>query len=58
MAMLHNWSHTEATRQPRLYVQELMARHEAGAKHQKSLDKKAAKNSLGGVPADFPEIEG
>lgn len=56
MAMLHNWSYTEATRQPRLYVQELMARHEAGAKHQKALDKKGRGKSLGGVPADLPEI--
>jgi hypothetical protein len=59
MAVLHNWSYTEATRQPRLYVQELMARHEAEAKHQKSLDRRNKnKNTLDGEPADFPEVKG
>lgn len=57
MAALHNWTYTQTTRQPRLFVQELLARHEAQDKHQKKLDKAAAKqNALGGVPGELPEI--
>ena len=56
MAALHNWTQTQTTQQPRLFVQELLARHEAEAKYIKSLDKKKKKHGLGGEPADFPEI--
>lgn len=56
MATLHNWTYTQTTQQPRLFVQELMARHEAEAKYSKEKARQDAKqNSLDGEPADFPE---
>ncbi len=53
MAATHNWTADQTRSQPRLFIQELLARHEAEAKYHKQNERKGS--SGGNVEDDsFP----
>lgn len=58
MAAVHNWTPAETRAMPRLFIQELLARHEAEANHHEKKSKRERKHNRISADAEvdrFPE---